>query len=124
MGATNNVTRRLAAHNGQRSGGAKYTRTGRPWRLLCAVHGFDKIHALRFEWRLKRRGSVKRVFPECTECHPRLKRLYQCMHMARWTRRSEPAHRFLLTLEWFCDRASVPPFFADTEVVQFTSAAA
>ncbi|WP_135077037.1 GIY-YIG nuclease family protein [Terasakiella sp. SH-1] len=32
--------RRLEEHNGQRPGGAKYTRARRPWKLVYAESGF------------------------------------------------------------------------------------
>ena len=45
---------RLQQHNGVRSGGARRTRTGRPWALVLEVHGFaNRREALRFEWRLQ-----------------------------------------------------------------------
>ena len=53
VGMTNNLQRRLRQHNGELSGGAKYTK-GHSWRRLAFVQGFvDKIQALRFEWRWK-----------------------------------------------------------------------
>jgi len=53
VGMTNNLDRRLRQHNGEISGGAKYTHGGQ-WRRHVFVTGFqDKIAALRFEWRWK-----------------------------------------------------------------------
>lgn len=51
VGWTNDLERRLAAHNGGR--GAKATR-GRVWRLLYAERLPSRIEAMRREWGLKR----------------------------------------------------------------------
>ena len=47
--------RRLRKHNGELSGGAKYTRSKGPgWKHVCLVSGFQtKIQALQFEWAVK-----------------------------------------------------------------------
>ena len=53
-GCTNCIARRLRQHNGEIAGGARATRSGRPWRLWLTVGpGFSRRDALRFEWRLK-----------------------------------------------------------------------
>ena len=57
-GCTNNHLRRLRQHNGKLAGGARATRSWRPWRVACMVRGFGaaqagKVAALRFEWRCK-----------------------------------------------------------------------
>lgn len=50
VGYTINVAARLSQHNGYRTGGARRTRTGRPWSVLMVVHGFPtKKDALAFE---------------------------------------------------------------------------
>lgn len=63
VGVTNNFPRRLRQHNGDLSGGARYTSTGRPWVPLAIVDGFgeDHCHALQMEWALKheRRNNGK-----------------------------------------------------------------
>lgn len=52
IGYTIDPYRRLRQHNGEITGGAKYTRYGKPWVLICYISGFpDKITALQFEWR-------------------------------------------------------------------------
>lgn len=57
-GATVRPAWRLRAHNGEVCGGARATRTGRPWRYLFRVDGFRTQRvALQFEARLKSRRS-------------------------------------------------------------------
>ncbi len=55
VGITNNLTRRLKQHNGECVGGAKYTKSCRPWKVFGYISGFgdNKIWVLQFEWRLK-----------------------------------------------------------------------
>jgi predicted GIY-YIG superfamily endonuclease len=55
VGITNNLQRRIKQHNGSLSGGAKYTCSGKPWKVYGYVKGFgaDKSSALKFEWRWK-----------------------------------------------------------------------
>lgn len=56
IGMTNNMRRRLAEHNGKRKGGARYTHSHRPWRVVFVVGGFpNRSEALRFEWAMKKR---------------------------------------------------------------------
>ena len=53
VGYTCNIKRRLRQHNGEITGGAKATRNGRPWKMICYVKGFpDNVTGLQFEWRL------------------------------------------------------------------------
>lgn len=52
VGYSNDPHKRLRKHNGEITGGAKYTRVGRPWEIVCYIGGFpDKTSALQFEWR-------------------------------------------------------------------------
>ena len=68
IGATTDPFRRLRQHNGEITGGAKYTTkrltNGNQWELVCYVHGFpDERAALQFEWmwkHLARSGVDKR----------------------------------------------------------------
>ena len=53
-GVTTDVRRRLEAHNGLRAGGAKYTRSRRPVRLLACAEGFCRAEALRLERAVKK----------------------------------------------------------------------
>lgn len=57
IGATTDPQRRQRQHNCELVGGARATRArvkaGENWELFCYVGPFEKIPALRFEWRWK-----------------------------------------------------------------------
>ncbi len=57
VGATIDPDRRLRQHNAELSGGARATAIrrskGEVWSRRCFVGPFEKIEALRFEWRWK-----------------------------------------------------------------------
>ncbi len=57
IGATTDPERRLRQHNCELVGGARATRAkvnaGEIWNLFCYVGPFEKIAALKFEWRWK-----------------------------------------------------------------------
>jgi predicted GIY-YIG superfamily endonuclease len=54
VGVSNNLERRLRQHNGELTGGAKYTSFGGPWTLAILVGPFPTYqHALHFEWHWK-----------------------------------------------------------------------
>ena len=54
-GMSNDVHRRLRMHNGEISGGAKYTTSKGPgWEHVCIINGFPtKINAMQCEWAIK-----------------------------------------------------------------------
>ena len=53
-GITTDPQRRLLQHNGEKSGGAKYTRSRRPVKLLRSWPHSDRASAAHNEWRFKR----------------------------------------------------------------------
>lgn len=53
VGQTNNLELRLAKHNGEKKGGAKYTRTRRPVTLAYIETFADKSSAMKREYELK-----------------------------------------------------------------------
>ena len=57
VGATTDLVRRQRQHNGALAGGARATRSGRPWALRAHCEGFRCWReALRFEHLWKRKG--------------------------------------------------------------------
>jgi putative endonuclease len=58
-GATNDVARRLLAHNSGK--GARYTRSRRPVRLVFMVRARDRSDALRREAALKRLSRAEKL---------------------------------------------------------------
>lgn len=52
-GVTTDIERRLQEHNGLQPGGARYTRSRRPVRLLAAAQVQDRSEACRLEQRVK-----------------------------------------------------------------------
>ena len=61
VGATKDVARRIRQHNGEIKGGARYTKSGRPWSIVATIEARDLktppvtdwTAALRLEWRIK-----------------------------------------------------------------------
>ncbi len=60
-GSTTDVARRVAMHNGDIAGGARYTRGRRPVSLEACAHGFSRSAALRLESRVKRLPREKKI---------------------------------------------------------------
>ncbi|EPR39846.1 Excinuclease ABC C subunit domain protein [Desulfovibrio sp. X2] len=52
-GVTTDLSRRLAEHNGELPGGARYTRSRRPVSLAAAARVGDRAEACRLERRIK-----------------------------------------------------------------------
>ena len=63
VGMTNDIFKRLRQHNGEISGGAKYTSKKKGWYPVLIIDGFqDMKSAMQCEWRLKRaRGYLNRI---------------------------------------------------------------
>jgi putative endonuclease len=60
-GMTSDPESRLRKHNGLYKGGAKATRSGRPWRLVYVEELPDKSSALRREAAIKRLGHKAKL---------------------------------------------------------------
>jgi putative endonuclease len=60
-GVTKDVVRRLKQHNGTLSGGAKYTRTRQPVKLLASCACESKSAAYRLEHMLKSQPRSQKV---------------------------------------------------------------
>lgn len=82
VGATKDLVKRLARHNGWLSGGAKYTKMFGPWKVMCVITGFETWNqALSFEklnqkLRYRRKGA----------CY-RLNNLKRCLLTKKWINR-------------------------------------
>ena len=62
VGITTDPTRRLAQHNGERPGGARTTRAGRPWRLAARYGPYaGRGEALRVEHAVKKLRGRRRL---------------------------------------------------------------
>ena len=100
VGVSNNVIKRLRAHNGEIKGGAKYTTGKGPgWKHVCVIHGFPtKIESMQFEWALKhvppkRAGGLIN----------RIKKLFILLNKTQWTSRAPLAETMPLIIEWVGD---------------------
>jgi structure-specific endonuclease subunit SLX1 len=98
VGYSNNPQRRLRQHNGLLSGGARYTRVGRPWRHALIVSGFrNRSEALRFEFMWKALGRLPRNRRR-RGLGGRADALLDLVSRPRWTRVSPPSSEIPLTL--------------------------
>ena len=101
VGVSNNVKKRLRAHNGEIRGGAKYTTgKGKGWSHICIIRGFPtKIESMQFEWALKHvpprnAGGIKN----------RIKKLIILLNKERWTNNAPLAETMPLTIEWIDEK--------------------
>ncbi len=108
VGISNNVKKRLRAHNGEIKGGAKYTTSkGSGWKHICVIHGFPtKIESMQFEWALKHvpprnAGGIKN----------RIKKLQILLHKENWTSKSPLSETMPLVIEWI-DQSYRPDSFS------------
>lgn len=110
VGCTNNFARRIRQHNGDLTGGAKYTR-GNSWEpvVLCGGFDDDRRHALQFEWRLKERR--KRGKRGCSGVERRVTSLHRTLGLERVTAKAPPLRDARVALEWHSPSAR--SFFAD-----------
>jgi putative endonuclease len=60
-GITTDVERRVAQHNGEQRGGARYTRARRPVELAHREDGLDRSAAARREAELKRASRAEKL---------------------------------------------------------------
>ena len=99
-GVSPEPTRRLRQHNGEISGGAKYTTSKGPgWKHLCIVSGFqDKIQSMQFEW------AVKHIPPRnAGGIQNRIKKLFLTLNKDKWTSKSPLANTIPLNITWMTD---------------------
>lgn len=60
-GVTNNIDKRLRAHNGEIKGGAKYTSKRRPVKLMVAIPCEDKSNAMKLEYKIKKMSRKEKL---------------------------------------------------------------
>ena len=97
VGVSNNVKKRLRAHNCEIKGGAKYTTSKGPgWKHICVIHGFPtKIESMQFEW------ALKHVPPRnAGGIINRIKKFKKLLHKEKWTSKSHLSEKMPLTKEW------------------------
>lgn len=97
VGVSNNVDKRLRAHNGEIKGGAKYTTGKGPgWKHACVISGFPtKIESMQFEW------ALKHVPPRnAGGMANRIKKLSILFRKTRWTSKAPLAASTPLTIVW------------------------
>lgn len=88
-GITNNLLRRLRQHNGEITGGAKYTKNKGPWEYYVIIHGFvNKNEALSCEWRIKHPTNKKRLQCHCGQIG-RIKSLNLILNLEKWTNKTK-----------------------------------
>lgn len=99
IGYTVNPVRRLRQHNGEIKGGAKYTRRGRPWVMICYITGFpDHRTALQYEWKNHHPG--KGMMRRGAGVPNRLSLMKKILNLERFTRTCVPVNSLNLMMVW------------------------
>ena len=113
-GVSPDPVKRLRKHNGELSGGAKYTLSkGCGWEHVCLISGFQtKQQALQFEW------ASKHVPPRnIGGLEQRVKKLYSLLNKHQWTSKAIDANKVPLLVEWKidvpCTNRQVPSYITD-----------
>ena len=92
IGYTNNFRERIRRHNGELSGGAKYTTAHKGatgWEPVAIVGGFqDKCLAMSFEWRMKRKLNSKGKLKPSSGLNERLKNIFDIIKLNKITSKS------------------------------------
>ena len=104
IGASPDAHKRLRKHNGELSGGARYTkRIGAGWTHICIVSGFNKIQALQFEWAVKHAKvpGVQTGIPH------RINQLHLIINSPQWTSNSPKSNTVPIIIEWLYELTDV-----------------
>lgn len=87
VGMTNDFFNRLRQHNGDKSGGAKYTKKANNWKPVCIIDGFStKSEAMQCEWKLKSKKS--KLSKTLKFASGRIKYLNFLLNDEKWTSNS------------------------------------
>lgn len=97
-GVSNDPVKRLRKHNGEISGGARYTRSkGCGWKHVCIVEGFpDKIASMQFEWAVKHEKPI-----QASGIVKRVAKMVSVMNKDKWTSNSLPSINYPLNIVWY-----------------------
>lgn len=102
IGSTNNFAKRIRQHNGEISGGAKYTtnfKTNIDWYPVILIYGFiDKKHALSFEWRMKRSLNTQGKLKPNSGLDNRVKNIFEIIECNKITNNCPPVSFFNLSI--------------------------
>ena len=101
VGYTNHLGRRIRQHNGEIKGGAKSSRYGKPWEVVCYISGFaTRRIALQFE----------KALHKCRKGGPgptgRIKAIEHLLTMDRWFKTSPLTNTLDLTIHWLIEGLS------------------
>ena len=81
IGYTNDFKKRLRQHNGEISGGAKYTtahKGANGWHPVAIIDGFpNNKWAMSFEWRMKKYKNSKGKLKSSSGLNMRLKNIFE-----------------------------------------------
>jgi predicted GIY-YIG superfamily endonuclease len=115
-GVSPDPVKRLKKHNGEISGGAKYTLSkGSGWKHVCIITGFQtKIQSMQFEW------AVKHVPPRnLGGLINRIQKLYTVLNKKYWTSKSPNSETVPLEIFWKfhveCKDRTLPYYVKDLE---------
>jgi predicted GIY-YIG superfamily endonuclease len=93
-GSTNDLSRRLEQHNGKKSGGAKSTKVGGPWKYYIVIEGFkDRGEALSCEYLLKHPTREKIKPEKYNGIIGRVNSLNLILSYDRWSDKTEGLQR-------------------------------
>ena len=86
IGITNNIKKRIRQHNGEICGGAKYTKSNRPWKVVLTVSGFtSKNQVLSFEYRVKKKKNNKNKLVTVFLLNNRIKNFFDVLQLDNFT---------------------------------------
>jgi len=114
VGKTNDYKRRHRQHNGEISGGARYTRAHRPWSPLFIVHGLTtNKHVLQLEWAIKHRRVRGHKGPR-----GRIRTLERLLSMDRWTKKAPLVKTLDLTIQVFISKKLYLKYLGKKELIE------
>ena len=86
IGISTNLKKRLRQHNGEICGGAKYTKSNRPWiPILCVSGFFTKNQALSFEYRVKKKKNNKNKLVTLFLLENRIQNFFDVLKLDKFT---------------------------------------